>query len=188
MPAFFVYKNVVFGELKQDITNILSMLCKRKEVNITEAEICPDHVHMLVEIPPKMRFSDFVGYLKGKSTLVIYDRHANLKYKYGNRHFWCRGYYVDITENSTCITGEMEHYGTLCIFMCGITTIIVTVYSYAVNSNAKYIFQIHSGIIEYKSGKLYCITASRVCLKMNCACILQKIFSRYTLNTGWKWS
>ncbi len=81
--------------MKQDIANILSMLCKRKEVRIIEAEICSDHVHMLVEIPPKMSVSDFVGYLKGKSTLMIYERHANLKYKYGNRHFWCRGYYVD---------------------------------------------------------------------------------------------
>lgn len=81
--------------MKQDIVNILSMLCKRKEVNIVEAEIYPDHVHMLVEIPPKMSVSDFVGYLKGKSTLMIFERHANLKYKYGNRHFWCREYYVD---------------------------------------------------------------------------------------------
>ena len=88
-------RKVIFGELKQDIANILSMLCKRKEVHIVEAEICPDHVHMLVEIPPKMSVSDFVGYLKGKSTLMIFERHANLKYKYGNRHFWCRGYYVD---------------------------------------------------------------------------------------------
>ncbi|WP_432365740.1 IS200/IS605 family transposase [Blautia luti] len=88
-------RKIVFGELKQDIANILSMLCKRKEVRIIEAEICSDHVHMLVEIPPKMSVSDFVGYLKGKSTLMIYERHANLKYKYGNRHFWCRGYYVD---------------------------------------------------------------------------------------------
>ena len=88
-------RKVIFGELKQDIANILSMLCKRKEVHIVEAEICPDHVHMLVEIPPKMSVSDFVGYLKGKSTLMIFERHANLKYKYRNRHFWCRGYYVD---------------------------------------------------------------------------------------------
>ena len=67
----------------------------QKELHIVEAEICPDHVHMLVDIPPKMSVSDFVGYLKGKSTLMIFERHANLKYKYGNRHFWCRGYYVD---------------------------------------------------------------------------------------------
>ena len=66
-----------------------------KYVKIVEAEICPDHVHMLVEIPPSISVSYFVGYLKGKSTLMIFERHANLKYKYGNRHFWCRGYYVD---------------------------------------------------------------------------------------------
>ena len=88
-------RKIIYGELKQDIANTLSMLCKRKEVHIVEAEICSDHVHMLVEIPPKMSVSDFVGYLKGKSTLMIFERHANLKYKYGNRHFWCRGYYVD---------------------------------------------------------------------------------------------
>ena len=81
--------------IKQDIANILSTLCKRKNVKIVEAEICPDHVHMLVEIPPSLSVSAFVGYLKGKSTLMIFERHANLKYKYGNRHFWCRGYYVD---------------------------------------------------------------------------------------------
>ena len=81
--------------LCQDIVNILSMLCKRKGVNIVEAEICPDHVHMLVEILPNISVASFVGYLKGKSTLIIFERHANLKYKYGNRHFWCRGYYVD---------------------------------------------------------------------------------------------
>ena len=88
-------RKIIFGELKQDIADILSMLCKRKEVHIVEAEICSDHVHMLVEIPPKMSVSEFVGYLKGKSTLMIFERHAHLKYKYGNRHFWCRGYYVD---------------------------------------------------------------------------------------------
>ena len=83
-------RKVAYGKMKQDIANILSMLCKRKGVEIVEAEICPDHVHMLVKIPPS-----FVWYLKGKSTLIIFKRHANLKYKYGNRHFWCRGYYVD---------------------------------------------------------------------------------------------
>ena len=88
-------RKIAYGKLKQDIANILSMLCKRKGVKIVEAEICPDHVHMLVEIPPSMSVSYFVGYLKGKSTLMIFERHANLKYKYGNRHFWCRGYYVD---------------------------------------------------------------------------------------------
>ena len=81
--------------LKADIAKVLSMLCKRKGVKIVEAEMCPDHVHMLVEIPPSISVSSFVGYLKGKSTLMIFERHANLKYKFGNRHFWCRGYYVD---------------------------------------------------------------------------------------------
>lgn len=88
-------RKIAYGELKQDIASILSMLCKRKGVEIIEAEICPDHVHMLVRIPPSISVSEFMGYLKGKSTLMIFERHANLKYKYGNRHFWCRGYYVD---------------------------------------------------------------------------------------------
>ena len=88
-------RKVAYGKLKEDIRDIISMLCKRKGVNIVEGEICSDHIHLLVEIPPKMSVSYFVGYLKGKSTLMIVERHANLKYKYGNRHFWCRGYYVD---------------------------------------------------------------------------------------------
>ena len=71
------------------------MLCDWKKIEIVEAEVCKDHVHMLVKIPPKVSVSSFVGYLKGKSTLMIFERHANLKYKYGNRHLWCRGYYVD---------------------------------------------------------------------------------------------
>ena len=66
-----------------------------KQVEIHEAEACPDHIHMLVSIPPSLSVSQFMGYLKGKSSLMIFDRHANLKYKYGNRHFWCRGYYAD---------------------------------------------------------------------------------------------
>ena len=70
-------------------------LCDRKGVTIIEASACPDHIHMLVSIPPKYSVSDFVGYLKGKSSLEIFERHANLKYKYGNRRFWCKGYYVD---------------------------------------------------------------------------------------------
>lgn len=88
-------RKVIYGQIRTDIGKILRMLCERKEVTIIEAELCPDHVHMLVEIPPKLSVSQFVGYLKGKSSLMIFDRHANLKYKYGNRHFWCRGYYVD---------------------------------------------------------------------------------------------
>ena len=88
-------RKVVYGKLREDIRDIIIMLCKRKGVNIIEGEVCPDHIHLLVEIPPKMSVSYFMGYLKGKSTLMIFERHANLKYKYGNRHFWCRGYYVD---------------------------------------------------------------------------------------------
>ena len=77
------------------------MLCQRKGIEIIEAECCIDHIHMLVKIPPKYGVSYIVGYLKGKSSLIIFDRHANLKYKYGNRHFWCRGYYVDtVGKNS----------------------------------------------------------------------------------------
>lgn len=86
---------VAYGKLKKDIADILSALCKRKGVKIVEAEVCPDHIHMLVEIPPSLSVFNFMGYLKGKSTLMIFDRHVNLKYKYGNRHFWARGYYVD---------------------------------------------------------------------------------------------
>ena len=86
---------VAYGRLKKDIASILSALCKRKGVKILEAEVCKDHIHMLVEIPPSLSVSSFVGYLKGKSTLMIFDRHVNLKYKYGNRHFWARGFYVD---------------------------------------------------------------------------------------------
>jgi len=71
------------------------MLCNKKEVEIIEAELCKDHIHMLVQIPPKISVSAFMGYIKGKSSLMIFDKFANLKYKYGNRHFWCRGYYVD---------------------------------------------------------------------------------------------
>ena len=88
-------RRIIYGELRQEIGQILRDLCSRKGVEIIEAEACPDHIHMLVSIPPKMSVSSFMGYLKGKSTLMIFDRHANLKYRYGNRHFWCRGYYVD---------------------------------------------------------------------------------------------
>ena len=88
-------RKVFFNEKREAIRDIIRTLCQWKGVEIIEGEICPDHVHMLVEIPPSMSVSYFVGYLKGKSTLMIFERHANLKYKYGNRHFWCRGYYVD---------------------------------------------------------------------------------------------
>ena len=88
-------RQVIYGKLKQDIGKTLRDLCERKGINIIEAECCPDHIHMLLEISPKYSVSQIMGYLKGKSSLIIFDRHANLKYKYGNRHFWCRGYYVD---------------------------------------------------------------------------------------------
>ena len=85
----------IYAKIKSDIGKILRKLCEQKGVEIIEAQACPDHIHMLVSIPPSISVSQFMGYLKGKSSLMIFDRHANLKYKYGNRHFWCRGYYVD---------------------------------------------------------------------------------------------
>jgi len=88
-------RQIIYGKIKEDIGKILRKLCEYKKVEILEANACPDHIHMLVSIPPKLSVSSFMGYLKGKSSLMIFDRHANLKYKYGNRHFWCRGYYVD---------------------------------------------------------------------------------------------
>ena len=88
-------RKVMYGKYKVGIRNILKKLCEYKKVEIIEGAVCEDHVHLCVSIPPKLSVSEFVGYLKGKSTLMIFERHANLKYKYGNRHFWCRGYYVD---------------------------------------------------------------------------------------------
>ena len=88
-------RQIIYGKIKVDIGIILRKLCERKGVEIIEANACPDHIHMLVSIPPKLSVSQFMGYLKGKSSLMIFDRHANLKYKYGNRQFWCTGYYVD---------------------------------------------------------------------------------------------
>jgi Transposase and inactivated derivatives len=85
----------IYGELRVEIGKILRELCAWKNVEIIEANACPDHIHMLVSIPPKLSVSSFVGFLKGKSSLMLFDRHTNLKYKYGNRHFWSRGYYVD---------------------------------------------------------------------------------------------
>ena len=85
----------IYGALKKDIGEIIRKLCAEKKVEILEAEACKDHIHMLVSIPPYLSVAQFMGFLKGKSSLMIFDRHANLKYKYGSRHFWCRGYYVD---------------------------------------------------------------------------------------------
>ena len=88
-------RKVIYEQIKEDIGKILRSLCERKGIEIIEAEACPDHIHMLIRIPPKYSVSEIMGYLKGKSSLMIFERHANLKYKYGNRHSWCRGYYVD---------------------------------------------------------------------------------------------
>lgn len=103
-------RQIVYGQLKADIGKILRSLCERKGVNIISAECCPDHIHMLVEIPSHMSVSSFMGYLKSKSSLMIFDRHANLKYKYGNRHFWCRGYYVDtVGKNEKAIREYIDN-------------------------------------------------------------------------------
>ena len=88
-------RQAIHGKIKTDIGKILRQLCEQKGIEIIEAELCPDHVHMLLAIPPKYSVAQIMGYLKGRSSLMIFDRHANMKYKYGNRHFWCRGYYVD---------------------------------------------------------------------------------------------
>ena len=88
-------RQIIYGKIKADIGQILRKLCEWKGVEIIEAEACPDHIHILVSIPPKISVSSFMGCLKGKSSLMILDKHANLRYRYGNREFWCRGYYVD---------------------------------------------------------------------------------------------
>ena len=88
-------RKIIYGKLKVEIGRILRDLCTRKGIEIIEAEACPDHIHMLLSIPPKFSVSSVMGYLKGKSSLMIFDRFVNLKYRYGNRGFWCRGYYVD---------------------------------------------------------------------------------------------
>jgi putative transposase len=99
-------RQVVYGKIKADIGQILRKLCEQKGVEIIEAQACPDHIHMLVSVPPSLSVAQFVGYLKGKSSLMIFDRHANLKYKYGNRHFWCRGYYVDTVGRNEKVIEE----------------------------------------------------------------------------------
>ena len=99
-------RKAIYGELRADIGKILRKLCAEKKVEIIEAEACIDHVHMLVSMPPHLSVSQFMGFLKGKSTLMIFDRHANLKYKYGSRHFWCRGYYVDTVGKNKRVIEE----------------------------------------------------------------------------------
>ena len=99
-------RQVIYKDIKADVGQILGSLCRRKGIEIIEAECCPDHIHMLVRIPPKYSVSEIVGYLKGKSSLMIFEKHANLKYKYGNRHFWCRGYYVDTVGRNKKVIAE----------------------------------------------------------------------------------
>ena len=99
-------RQIIYGELKQDSGEIIRKLCNEKKVEILEAEACKDHIHMLISVPPYISIAQFMGFLKGKSTLMIFDRHANLKYKYGNRSFWCRGYYVDTVGRNERIISE----------------------------------------------------------------------------------
>ena len=106
-------RQVIYGKIKGDIGQIIRKLCEWKGVEIIEAEACPDHIHMLVSIPPKISVSSFMGYLKGKSSLMIFDKHANMKYRYGNREFWCRGYYVDTVGKNKKAIAEyplLEYY------------------------------------------------------------------------------
>ena len=103
-------RQIIYGQIKKDIGEILRKLCEQKDVEIIEAEACPDHIHMLVSIPPNLSIAQFMGYLKGKSSLMIFDRHANLKYKYGQRSFWCRGYFVDtVGKNETAIRNYIRN-------------------------------------------------------------------------------
>ena len=105
------YRRKIFYEEKRaEIGKVLRELCGWKGVTLLEGEVCPDHVHILVEIPPKMSVASFMGFLKGKSSLIIHERHANLKYKHGNRSFWCRGYYVDtVGKNTKRITEYIQN-------------------------------------------------------------------------------
>ena len=103
-------RKIIYGQLKADIGQILRELCERKEVEIIETNACSDHIHMLVRIPPKISVSSFMGYLKGKSTLMIFERYTNLKYRYGNRNFWCKGYYVStVGANKSAIQNYIKY-------------------------------------------------------------------------------
>ncbi len=94
-------RKVFYGSKRLEIVKILKELCRWKEVEILEGEACPDHIHILVKIPPKISISGFMGFLKGKSSLMIYERWSNIRYQYRNREFWCKGYYVDTTGKNT---------------------------------------------------------------------------------------
>lgn len=101
---------VIYNKLRKDIGQIIRMLIERKGSKLIEAEACPDYIHMLVEIPPKYSVSQFMGYLKSKSTLMIFERHANMKYKFGNRKFWARGYFVDtVGKNEKAIKEYIQN-------------------------------------------------------------------------------
>lgn len=106
-------RQIIYGKYRVEIGKILRTICERYEVEIIEANACSDHIHILVSIPPKMAVSRFMGILKGKSTLMVFDRFANLRYKYGNRHFWCRGYFVDtVGRNKTAIQKYIQNQVT----------------------------------------------------------------------------
>ena len=103
-------RKVFFNEKREDIRDIIRTLCQWKGVEIIEGEVCPDHIHLLLSIPPKMSVSGFMGYLKGKSSLMIYEKYPELRYKYRNREFWCRGYYVDTAgKNAKKIEEYIRH-------------------------------------------------------------------------------
>ena len=99
-------RKIIYGKIKIDIGRMIRKLCEYKGVAIIEAEACKDHIHMLISIPPKYSVSQTMGYLKGKSSLMIFEKYANMKYKYGNRHFWCRGYYVDTVGRNKKVIEE----------------------------------------------------------------------------------
>ena len=99
-------RQIIYGKIKADIGKMLRKLCEYKQIEILEAEACKDHIHMLISVPPKYSISQIMGYLKGKSSLMIFEKYANLKYKYGNRHFWCRGFYVDTVGRNKKVIAE----------------------------------------------------------------------------------
>ena len=103
-------RKVIYGELRREIGEIIRKLCNEKKVELLEAEACPDHIHILVSIPPYLSVAQFMGYLKSKSALMIFDRHANLKYKYGNRNIWARGYFADtVGKNEKAIRSYIRN-------------------------------------------------------------------------------
>ena len=103
-------KKILYGRVRNDVREIISTLCKYKDVDIIAGAVCVDHIHLSVAIPPKISIANFMGYLKGKSSLMTFEKHANLKYKYGNRHFWCRGYYVDtVGKNTAAIKAYIQN-------------------------------------------------------------------------------